>query len=72
MPALYAVGQHAALLEAHSALQPGEHLYAYLDDVYATCAPDRVGAVFGALRAASRDRANVHVSSAVNLPLHFC
>lgn len=61
MPALYAVGQHAALLEAHSALQPGEHLYAYLDDVYATCAPDRVGAVFGALRAALRDRANVHV-----------
>ena len=38
MPALYAFGQHAALLQAHTALGPEEDLYAYLDDVYVTSA----------------------------------
>ena len=46
MPALYALGQHAALEEANAALQPGEFLFAFLDDVYAVCSPERVVSVF--------------------------
>ena len=34
MPALYALGQHPALLQAHAALTPGEDLHACLDDIY--------------------------------------
>ena len=34
MPALYALGQHPALLQARAALTPGEDVYAYLDDIY--------------------------------------
>ena len=46
MPALYALGQHPALLQAHAALTLGEDLYAYLDDIYVTCQPERAGPAF--------------------------
>ena len=61
MPALYALGQHKALLQAREALLPGEQLYAYLDDVYATCPPERAGILFEALSTALQARANVQV-----------
>ena len=38
MPGLY---QHAALLHLYAQLRPGEGLYAFLDDVYITTAPER-------------------------------
>ena len=61
MPALYAVGQHAALLRVHGELQAGENLFAYLDDIYLTCPPERAGALFASVAAALREAANVQV-----------
>jgi hypothetical protein len=46
MPALYALGQHPALVHAAQHLLPGELLFAYLDDVYAVCRPERATQVF--------------------------
>ena len=62
MPALYALGQHAALEEANAALQPGEFLFAFLDDVYAVCAPERVVPVFQTLAAVLEQHAGIHVN----------
>ena len=42
MPLLFCLGLHRALVAANARLQEGETLFAFLDDVYATCAPDRV------------------------------
>ena len=45
MPLLFCLSLHRALVAANARLQEGESLFAFLDDVYATCAPDRVLAV---------------------------
>ena len=50
-----------AKLQAHTALGPGEGLYAYLDDVYVTSGPERAGPIFEALGEALWQRANVRV-----------
>ena len=42
MPLLFSVGQH-------SSLRDGEHLFAFLDDIYTATLPDRVGAVHACL-----------------------
>ena len=59
MPALYALGQNPALLQAHAASTPGEDLYGYLDDIYVTCQPERAGPAFAALGTALWERANI-------------
>ena len=41
MPGRYAVGAHPALQAGHSQLQPGEELFAFLDDTYVVSTPDR-------------------------------
>ena len=41
MPALYALGQHAALVEAQRALAPGELIFAFLDDIYVVATKSR-------------------------------
>ena len=51
MPALYALGQHPALRAVQDTLRPGEHLFAFLDDVYAVCEPDRARFIFDQLAA---------------------
>ena len=42
MPLLFSIGIQGALEEVATSLAPGEHLCAFLDDVYLLCAPDRV------------------------------
>ena len=42
MPMLYSLGQHAALQAVQDALLFGEHLFAYLHDIYIVCLPERV------------------------------
>ena len=37
MPMLYSLGQHATLQAVQDALLLGEHLFAYLDDIYIVC-----------------------------------
>ena len=49
MPMLFALGKHPALAAAQERLRGNELLFAYLDDVYAVCRPDRVGAIFAIL-----------------------
>ena len=54
MPALYALGAAATLL-------PGETVFAYLDDVYAVCQPERVHAVANVARVALQEHAGIEV-----------
>ena len=42
MPALYSLGQHRALEAVARRLYPTERLFAFLDDLYVVCRPDRV------------------------------
>ena len=42
MPLLFSIGIQGALEEVATSLAPGEHLCAFLDDVYLLCAPERV------------------------------
>ena len=53
MPALFSLGQHPALVEVAGQLRPDEVVFAFLDDVYAVCKPDRVVEVFTLLRGSS-------------------
>ena len=49
MPALFALGQHNALVTLQLRLSPHERLFAFLDDIYVVCSPDRVLPIFQAL-----------------------
>ena len=61
MPALHALGQHPALQAASATLLPGETVFAYLDDVYAVCPPERVCAVAGVARVVLQEHAGIEV-----------
>ena len=61
MPMLYALGQHRALLCLQDFLLPHEHLFAYLDDLYVVCLPDRVGPIFKHLQEALDQYARIQV-----------
>ena len=50
MPLLYSVGQHDALQVAHRGMRDGEHLMAFLEDVYMATDPDRVGLAYASPR----------------------
>ena len=45
MPLLFSLGQHGALTAVARGLEEGERLFAFLDDLYVICRPDRVQAV---------------------------
>ena len=49
MPMLFALRQHPVLVAAQERLRGNELLFAYLDDIYAVCRSDRVGAIFAIL-----------------------
>ena len=49
MPALFALGQHDALVTLQLRLGPLERLFAFLDDIHVVCSPDRVLRIFQAL-----------------------
>ena len=42
MPLLFALGIHNSLCEISADLLPGEHLFAYLDDIYVIAEPERI------------------------------
>ena len=58
----YAVAQHPALEAVADALQPGEGVFAFLDDIYIVCAPERVATFYGVLAAALWDHARVQLN----------
>ena len=45
MPALFALGQHAALVAIQNHLLPTERLLAFLDDLHVVAAPHRIAAI---------------------------
>ena len=45
MPMLFALGQHQALRSVQQFFRRDERLFAYLDDIYVVCAPERVGVI---------------------------
>lgn len=49
MPALFSLGQQPALQRVQAQLEPGETLYAFLDDIYAVVQPHRVRPVYDLL-----------------------
>ena len=61
MPALFSLGQHSAMIEVAAELREGEHLFAYLDDAYLVCQPDRVTVLFRAFRRALWQHAHIRV-----------
>ena len=50
MPLLFSLAQHAALVATQEQLRPGEFLFAFLDDIYIVCLPDRVGDIHAVLQ----------------------
>ena len=61
MPGLYALGQHQALARLHAGLQPGEGLFAFLDDVYLTSDPERTLDVLRVAQTSLPRHANVQI-----------
>ena len=63
MPLLFSVGQHRALVQVQADLREGERLFAFLDDIYVVCSPERVGAVYESLEHALRTKVviNIHL-----------
>ena len=62
MPLLFSVGQHAALGAVHKQLAPGEHLLAFLDDVYMVTKLDRVGFVHATVQEELRAHAKIQIN----------
>ena len=60
MPLLFSLGQHGALEAARARLHEGERLFAFLDDVYVTTTPNRVGAVHNILQHELYHHARIH------------
>ena len=58
-PALYALGQHDALVAADQQLRPGECLAAFLDDVYLVTTPARAREALDAVASSIEARAGV-------------
>ena len=67
-PALYALGQHDALVAADGRLQPGECLAAFLDDVYVVTTPARAREALDVVTTSIQDRAGVATAQAVLRP----
>ena len=61
MPALYFLGQHAALEAVQAQLREGEHLFAFLDDVYVLCQPERAREVFDLLESKLLEHTGIHL-----------
>ena len=63
MPALFSLGQSTALQAIHSQLHPTETLLAYLDDIYAVVAPDRVRTVYDVMANELRTHTRIQLNS---------
>ena len=61
MPLLFSVGLHSSPEAVGVQLRDGEHLFAFLDDIYTATLPDRVDAVHACLGDDLRTRANIHI-----------
>ena len=61
MPLLFSIGIQGALEQVARSLGPGEHLCAFLDDIYMVCEPDRVRPLYDLLGAALHREAGIRL-----------
>ena len=61
MPLLFALGQHRALEAIHERMRPGEHVMAFLDDLYTACRPERLDEVHTTVEEQLATHAHIHV-----------
>ena len=61
MPLLFSLGQHAALEAVRRRLRVGERLFAFLDDIYVTTTPERVGIVHNNLEQELSRHSRIHI-----------
>ena len=61
MPMLFCLGQHGALAAVEGRLKASEKLFAFLDDIYLICQPDRVQDVHRILEEELRTRVGIRV-----------
>ena len=59
MPLLFCLVQHPALAAVSASLREGERLFAFLDDLYIVCRPERLGAVHNLLETHWWDHAGI-------------
>ena len=50
MPMLFALGQHRALVAIQERLWEGERVFAFLDDIYVVCSPERVTDIYAIIQ----------------------
>ena len=58
---LFALGQHRALEAIHENMGPGEHVMAFLDDIYTACRPKRLDEVHTTVDEQLATHAHIHV-----------
>ena len=61
MPLLFSLGQHAALEAVRRRLRVDERLFAFLDDIYVTTTPGRVGTVHNILQQELYRHSRIHI-----------
>ena len=61
MPLLFSLGQHSAMLGINAGLAEGESLFAFLDDLYVLCSPERVKEVHSLIKQQLWSVANIQV-----------
>ena len=61
MPLLFSPGIHNASEEIQQQLEPGESLFAFLDDVYVLCSPERTRVLYNLLNTTLRERAGIRL-----------
>ena len=61
MPLLFSLGIHDAFAEVSAQLQPNEHVFAYLDDVYVVVKPERIRAVYDLLASTLQEKAGIRL-----------
>eukprot|EP00973_Karenia_brevis_P090932 12405089-Karenia_brevis.AAC.1 len=62
MPDLYALAQHPALATVATHLRNGEQIFAFLDDVYLVCKPDRAHFLFSLVESELRTTCGISVN----------
>ena len=62
MPMLFCLGIHDVLERVSTQLRDGEHLFAFLDDVYAIAEPDRIRVIYDLLAEALHEVAGIRLN----------
>ena len=61
MPMLFSLGHYRTLFAVKAKLRKEEELFAFLDDIYVVCRPERVPAVFRALEVQLQSRTCIRI-----------